>query len=225
MSDIIKKQVEAYRPNFLEHGNTPKGTFQNNTTTQNERFKQLLKPLLELKPNGFSICDIGSGVCDLHKYLLEQNIEHHYTGIEIVPEMVKTSQEAYPETTILNIDILSDEFVQKFDFVVLSGTFNLLGKVEEKEWEKFIFKIVNKMFDCTTIAIAFNSLTSYSTFRAEELYYLAPEKMLAHIQEKLSRFYSINHISPLYETTYCVIKKEIMKGNYIHSDFEKYFKN
>lgn len=225
MSDIIKKQVEAYQGNFIKHKDSPLGTFQNDNVTQEERFAQLLKPLLELKPEGFSICDIGSGVCDMHKYLTHLGIPHTYTGVEIVPEMVAHSQALYPNIEVLNADFLSPDFNRRFDFVVLSGTFNIPGAVNETEWQSFIFSMVSKMFASADLGISFNALTTYSTFRADELFYLSPEKVMEHIQKNLSRFCTINSAYPLYEFSYSVFTKEAMKNKFSHNAFAKYFKN
>ncbi|MES2691195.1 MAG: class I SAM-dependent methyltransferase [Bacteroidota bacterium] len=224
MSDIIKKQLEAYQPNFLKHGSSPEGTFQNNSTTQFERFNQLLLPLLNAKPDGFTICDIGSGIADLHRYLTDNGIKHQYTGVEIVPEMVEVSKEKYPEARFLNVDLLDENFTEQFDFVVLSGTFNIPGSVSKKEWEQFILDVIKKMFSISRIGISFNTLTSYSTFNADELFYQDPSKILHFIQAELSRFCIINTAYPLYEVSYSVFKKEFLKNKYPHPDFAKYFK-
>jgi hypothetical protein len=224
MNNIIKKQLEAYQQNFVQYGNSPQGTFQNNTTTQYERFNQLLLPLLQYKNKDFTICDIGSGVCDLHKFLKMNDIAHHYTGIEIVPEMIAAAQSLYPEVKLLNIDILDKNFIEQFDFVVLSGTFNIPGTIPHEEWEEFVLAVIEKMFSLAKIGISFNALTTYATFRAEELFYLQPEKVFTFIQSKLGRFCSLHTNYPLYEVTYSVFTKETMKQQFNHENFGKYFR-
>jgi hypothetical protein len=224
MSKIIEHQLAAYRPNFLIYGNTPQGTFQNNTVTQYERFNQLLYPLLQFKAEAFSICDIGAGVCDLHQYLENNGVKHQYTGIEIVPEMVETAQKLYPQIEVLNIDFLSEDFHRKFDFVVLSGTFNLPNGVNKEEWESFVFSMIEKMFYSSKLGISFNALTSYSTFYDESLFYLEPEKVLSFIQKKLSRFCSINTAYPLFEVSYSIYTPECIKNHFRKDEFKKYLK-
>lgn len=225
MKKIIEEQLKVYQPNYLKFGNTPKGTFQNNIETQYERFKQLLNPLLNFKPSDFSICDIGSGLCDLHNYLKINNIKHTYTGIEIVPEMIDSSLKLYPDIELYNIDFLSDAFNKHYDFYVLSGTFNIPGNVSNNEWENFMFNTIKKMFNLSTIGISFNTLTSYSTYFDASLYYPEPEKIFAYIQKNLSRFSLINTSYPLYEVTFTVIKPEFLKRHYSNLPaFNKYFK-
>lgn len=225
MTTIIQKQIDAYRDNFIKHGNTPLGTFQNNTATQYERFNQLIAPLLSHKANHFSICDVGSGVCDLHKFLNAKQIPHEYTGIEIVQEMIDSTQKEMPHLRVLNQDILADDFVEKFDFCVLSGTFNIPGAVAHEDWQTFIFKVIKKMYSLANVGIAFNALTTYSTFQADDLFYLDPKKTLDFIQKDISRHCAIYMDSPLYEVTYVILNPETKRKQFPDTAFDKYFKN
>lgn len=224
MDRIIKKQIETYRPNFLEHGISPKGTFQNDLITQEERHLELLNPLFKHKSTHFSICDVGSGLCDLHGLLNKLNIAHDYTGIEIVDEMVEASKKLWPRANVVNADILDPSFKETFDFVVLSGTFNIPGSIPINEWESFVFKMIKAMYDHCKIGISFNALTTYSTFRDGHLFYLSPEKVFSFIQSQLSRFCCLNTSYPLYEVTYTVFRPENLKEQFPQPAFQKYFK-
>ena len=73
MSKIIKKQIEVYQNNFNKYLDSTRGVFWNNVTSQHERFNQLMTPLLPYTPQNFSICDVGSGICDLHYFLNKKN--------------------------------------------------------------------------------------------------------------------------------------------------------
>jgi len=225
MTNIIEKQIDAYRDNFIKHGNTPLGTFQNNTATQYERFNQLIEPLLVHKAKDFTLCDVGSGVCDLHKFLNARKIKHEYTGIEIVQEMIDSAQQEMPHLRLLNQDILADDFKEKFDFFVLSGTFNLPGNTDRNDWLNFTLAVIKKMYTLANIGIAFNALTAYSTFYAPELFYLDPKITLDYIKKNLSRQCQIMMVSPLFEDTYIVLKPEAVSMKYPAPEFDKYFKN
>lgn len=223
MSTIIQKQINVYRDNFIKNENTPLGTFQNNTSTQYERFNQLIKTLLTYKSTEFTICDVGSGVSDLHKFLQEKKIKHRYTGIEIVQEMIDKAKSAYPGINVINQDLLADNYQQKFDFYVLSGTFNLPGSVTHQDWQKFIFAVIKKMYALSKIGISFNALTTYSKFKAKDLFYLDPNLTLDYVQKNISRFCILNMYSPLYEVTYTILKSDAIRKQFPNSEFDKYF--
>jgi len=225
LKDIIKIQRSVYRKKYLQFGYGPSGVFWNNYTTMNLRFEHLIKPFIGLLPTEFSICDIGSGLCDLHSYLNEKNLDHKYTGIEIVPEMIKKSEKIYKSVRILNIDYLNNSFKEKFDILTLSGTFNMPGGISKIEWDDFIFSVLKKMYSSSRIGFSFNALSTYTTFRSEDLYYLNPGKIIEFIQKRLSRFLIVDAASPLYENTYTVFKPEFIKDLHPHADFKKYFRN
>lgn len=223
MKNIVQYQRSLYQSNFIVHGPTPKGLFWSNLSTQIERYRQLINPLLAIKNSEFSICDFGSGLCNLHEYLNENNIKHTFTGVEIVPEMNEYSKTKYKDISIIDLDFLDDNFKTNFDFIVLSGTLNLKGNISSDEWEQYVFEVINKMFALSKYAISFNLLTSYSTFSKDELFYISPERVINFIQNNLSRFYQISTNYPLYEFSVTVFKKDAIQANYVHNDFKKYF--
>ena len=224
MKNIVNLQKKLYQENFLVHGDTPRGTFQNNKITIQERHKHLIENLLPFLPLKFSLCDLGSGTCDLHAYLLKKGIQHNYTGLEIVPEMRKKAQKKFPYIRILGSNILSKSFVEKFDVLVASGTFNLRKGTNPKVWEKYTLAIINKMFSLAKVGIAYNALTKYSEFYNDNLHYMSPEKSIFHCQKKLSRFYCLSTIWPLYEFTMTIIKPKIVRVKYSRNEFVKYLK-
>jgi hypothetical protein len=225
MDNILKSQTKIYRENFIKHGDTPKGTFQNNLVTIEERHRQLISNLLPFLPENFTLCDLGSGTSDLHGYLLNNGIGHQYTGIEIVPEMIEASMSKYPGIRVLNCNILNEKFVEKFDVIVVSGTFNMKGEMDSQLWEEYVLAVISKMFSLANIAITYNAITSYSDFREESLYYMSPEKAINYAQNKLSRFFCFSTLWPLYEFNLTVFKPEAIAKIYSHKEFSKYFQD
>jgi hypothetical protein len=225
MSTIIQAQLGIYGENYIKHGNTPLGLFWKDAASQYERFNQLITPLLAYKSSDFTICDVGAGVCDLHKFLRTREIKHTYTGIEIVKEMVETAKNNYPEISVINQDLLADDYQQRFDFCVLSGTFNLPGNTNRNDWLEFVLSMIQKMYEISCVGIAFNALTTFSTFNDPELFYLDPKITLDYIKKNLSRHCQIMMASPLFEDTYIVLKPETVSMKYPAPEFDKYFKN
>jgi len=188
------------------------GTFQNNTVTQDLRFERLIRNIREYL-HGNTIHDVGAGVCDLHKYLLANKIDHKYSGTEIVPEMIEDSLREYPEIKLYNRNLLTVTN-ETYDFTVLSGTLNRLNGLEKKVWEEYCYNLIKKMFAISSKGIAFNFLTSYSTFSKDDLMYFNPSEILDYCITKLSRVVSIDQSYPLYEATITVFKKDFIRRVY-----------
>lgn len=224
MSDqrIIKGQAEIYRKSFAEHGDAPRATYNAGREAQELRFERILQHLTPVR-SPFSIHDVGAGLCDLHRYLLAEGIEHTYSGTDVVQEMVDHGRAKYPEITLHNRDILSDEVADRHDFVVLSGLFNLPGETAPDAWKQFVLQMVDQMYEMAEVAVSFNFLSSYRTFTDPTLFYVDPAEMLDHCMKHLSRFVILDHAYPLFECTATVFRPEFVEGRYEPDVFAKYF--
>jgi len=222
-STILGNQIELYRRAFLEHGDSPKATFNVSSEAQRLRFERLTRPLREAK-SPFSIHDVGAGLCDLHRYLLDRGVEHAYSGTEIVQEMVGLAREKYPEITLYERDILRDEVADRHDFVVLSGLFNIPGATDHESWRRFVFDLLRKMYEMADVAIAFNFLSGYRSFTDPELFYLEPREILDFCMKELSRFVMLDHGYPLFECTATVFRPAFVESRHTEEPFGKYFR-
>lgn len=220
---IIKAQLDAYRPNFIAHGDTPEGTFQNNSETQQLRFERIIREF-ELDKNCYTLHDIGCGTCDLHQYLLDKKIAHQYSGIEIVPEMIELSRKKYPNISVENFNLITDKNIPMADVTLLSGTLNLNTGGNEAEITEFVCSMIKRMFEISRIGISFNMLTSHRTFTDPDLAYFDPAFILDFCIKNLSRFVHIDHAYPLFEFSVTVFQKDYMKQKFETEAFKKYFK-
>jgi hypothetical protein len=220
---IMDEQARVYRSAFLKHGDSPKGTNQNDKETQHLRFEMITGHLLDRHTQN-TLEDIGCGICDLYGYLRGKNVTFTYSGTEIVSEMIELAKKKYPGITIKNRDILSDDIPDKYDFVVLSGMLNIPGNVERKEWRSFCFSFIKKMYGMCRKAIAFNFLTTHTTTpRDPALFYLDPAEAFDFCLSDLSRFVELKHNYPLYEGTITVYKESYVRDRYKNAAFAKYF--
>lgn len=223
---IIAAQRAAYGRKFQEHGDTPEGTFQNNRVTQHLRFARVLKEIAPYFEAGDTVHDIGSGLCDFYAYMKALGLEKTitYSGTEIVQGMIDTAKQKYPELELHNRNILEQNIAERYDFVILSGTFNIPGGVAEGDWRKLCLSIVERMFAIAKKGVAFNMLTSYRTFSDPMLFYFEPREVLDFAVSRLSRFTILDHAYPLYEFTCTVFRPEFMARQHDHPDLEKYFR-
>lgn len=218
---IIENQKKAFGESFSKFGATPRGIYWNNAKTQCLRFERLINCLKEDLQNT-TIHDIGSGTCDFHKFLLDNQIHHKYSGTEIVQEMIDYSLNQYCDIELFNRDFLQMEG-EHYDCIFLSGTLNLKLNTGYDEWHKWSLEIINKMYNHANKAIAFNCLTSYNTFSQDDLMYFNPQNIMDFCIKELSRFVILDNSYPLYEFTVTVFKSDFIEKKYKHNSFKKYF--
>jgi len=219
---IIKQQRKSYLKNFKEYGATPNGVFWNNIETQNSRFEKLISHF-DFKKKCPTIHDVGSGICDFHKFLNLKNINHKYSGTEIVQDMIDYSLTKYRNIELFNRDIVSDNCSDSYDYLFLSGTLNLLNGQEIIIWREYCYRLIEKMYSMSTKGIAFNCLTTYKTFTDPLLCYFNPTEMFDFCQKNLSRFVILDHGYPFYEFTITVYKSEYLQELYPNPLYSKYF--
>ena len=223
---IINAQRIAYGDNFRRYGDSPKGTYQNDQTTQFIRFHHLLEGIRHYFDGGTSLHDLGSGLCDFYTFLTQRGLDKivDYSGTEIVEEMNELARKKYPSLKLYNRNFLDFSMEDRYDFCIASGTFNLLGGVQESEWRKTCRDLIKAMFHRANKGIAFNILTSYRTFSDPTLCYFDPKEMFDFVTTELSRFVAVDASSPLYEVTFTVLKKDFISSNYPNEELRKYFR-
>jgi hypothetical protein len=75
----------------------------------------------------------------------------------------------------------------------------------------FFYQATKRMFQLCNKGIAFNMMTSYVNFTADDVHYMDPGQTLAYCIKDLSRFVRIYHDYPLYEYFVCVYKARPMR--------------
>jgi hypothetical protein len=223
---IIAAQRDAYRTEFVKHGDTPLGTHWGSRTSLDLRFDALMKNVVPHLGLGATLHDVGSGLCDLYGFMKSSGLDRRiaYSGTEIVQEMIDHAAQKYPELPLRNRNFLDADITERYDFVVLSGTFNLLAGLDGDEWKTMCLALIRKMYLHADKAIAFNFLTSYRSYSDPLLYYFDPREMFDFATTHLSRFAVLDAASPLYECTVTVFNKDYMSTVHGRDDLKKYFR-
>ena len=117
------------------------------------------------------------------------NFKGEYVGYDISNKMINFARKKYKNIRFENKDILSSKINERFDYVIINGTFN--NKIDQNfNWMKKTLKI---LFKKTNKAIAFNNITSYVDYFDKKLYYAQPEKIFNFCKSELSPLVSLRH--------------------------------
>lgn len=202
MQDVSRYYTEKVQT----FGATPRGVDWNGEESQEMRFTQLTKNLLQEKET-VSVLDFGCGYGSLATFLENSGIQFQYTGFDISPAMLEKGAQLHQQKPYSWISQLPAE--GKFDYVILSGIFNVKLEKTEEEWKQYIQKSLGEINEITTKEFAFNILTSYSDkeYMRDYLYYANPEYWFSYCMNTFSRKVILNHSYPLYEFTMHVVKK------------------
>jgi len=138
-----------------------------------------------------SILDIGCGNGEFFKYLNFNGFRGKYTGYDINDKLIKSAKNIYPKykNNFKVIDIFDDDLVENFDYVCVSGLFNNnLG--QDEAWTK---EFIRKMYDLANRKVIFNAISTYTTFRENNMYYMDPFVISDYIIKNLSQDLMLSH--------------------------------
>jgi ubiquinone/menaquinone biosynthesis C-methylase UbiE len=142
--------------------------------TQTQRFLVLsLVDDLEDK----SILDVGSGMGDFYTFLLENQVECEYTGIDISEKMLAHAKKVHPNVPFMFGNVLDLPAKPSYDIVLCSGAFN--HRTEEPY--PYVFAVITHLFSLCKKATAFNLLSSSTPPNqqdTETFTYFSPVKIL-----------------------------------------------
>ncbi len=208
MTKIHQTIENYYTDKIKEHGPTPKGVDWNGEESQTLRFQQLSK-IIELPK--FTLADIGCGYGSLSGYLDFHFQNYKYFGYDISKEMIKEAQIKYAhDTKTIFKHLVSLKDIEKVDYILLSGIFNIKLHYNNDEWLRYILDTLDSVNTKAKHGFTFNILTKYSDkeYMKESLYYADPLYIFDYCKKNFSKNIALYHDYDLYEFTISV-KKDI----------------
>ena len=155
----------------------------------------------------YSVLDVGCGTGVLYNYMKEHAGDFNYTGIDLVGDMIDHARKKYPGV-VFHVNSLEGLPESSFDYIVSSGIYNVRQTVAAKSWEQFVLDDITRQFAKCRRGVVFNLLTDRADFNVEHLYYANAGHWLKNMQDRLSRFVSLDHAHGLYEFTLAVYKED-----------------
>jgi SAM-dependent methyltransferase len=153
-----------YLPLIHQHRNSFKAVDWGSSLGQQLRFQVLLEVG---RCQNTSVLDVGCGVGHLRQYLSHRDYTVSYTGIDVIPEMVAVAQNSYPDSHFCVGDITRSGSQWMADYVFGSGLFTF-GNYE------IMKSTIQAMYNSCSQALAFNSLSSWSSQKESQEFYADP---------------------------------------------------
>jgi len=118
-----------------------------------------------------SILDIGCGYGDLNSYL--KGKKYSYTGIDVVPEMIKLAEGKY-DREFINTDFTRYMPERRFDIIIASGIFNVFDG-----GYALIDSYFEKALAMCNEGICFNFLSDKVEWKLKNHFHSSPEAIMA----------------------------------------------
>ncbi|BCG62732.1 MAG: hypothetical protein methR_P0382 [Methyloprofundus sp.] len=185
--DIIDNSNKQYDQRGKQYPGTSKAVFWDDQQTQYLRFHEIVKHM-DLGEHS-TVLDVGCGNAELYKYLNFNGFKGEYKGYDINEELLNQARKMYPDIVVAKLDILAEPINERFDYVVLSGLFNL-NYGQNIEW---VEQMLTVMYGLANKKMIFNAISSYVNYQQDEMFYINPSTLLDFVLRNLSTQVVLEH--------------------------------
>lgn len=200
---INAMQIEKYNTAVIKYGISRKSVLWDDPQTQYLRFYELVKHL-DLNDRRKTALDIGCGNGELYKFLNFLGYRGGYVGYDINEMLCNQARNRFQGIDVQCRDIMNEEVTKGFDYVVLSGLFNI-NVGQSSDWVQSFLK---KMYALSNEVLVFNMISTHVTYRDEGMFYMDPAEVLSFCLGNLSKRTTLAHHNLPYNYTVTVYKDE-----------------
>jgi len=196
---------EYFSAKLADHGETARGVDWNGPERQDLLFEQATKVIL--KPDSFSVNDLGCGYGALLDYLRARYDDVRYTGYDVCADMVAAGRARHADVPNARF-LAASEPLEPADYGIASGIFNVRLDCADARWLAHIEATLDALDRTSRLGFAFNALTVYSDAdrMRDYLYYADPCALFDRCKRRYSRNVALLHDYGLYEFTILVRK-------------------
>lgn len=191
--DVNRKMNEVYDDAFANGKDRFGRVLGSDAHRQYMRFSEIVEFIPGIADTKLSILDVGCGNGEFYEYLNFRGFHGRYVGIDINEKLVNEANERFPESrfpgTSFKVGEIFASDVGTHDFVVCSGLFNIdVGQTTE-----FHEAIVEAMFKAAKNAAIFNAVTTFTSFKAESMYYIDVRDLINFVVTSVSPRFQLRH--------------------------------
>lgn len=219
---IINEQKAIWQSLLREHGATVRGAGSESAQHKTHRYERLCAAFGQAR--SFSVHDVGCGFGDLFAFLNEHfgDAAIEYSGSDIVAASCEQARARHPAVRFEHRDIIDAPNDERYDFVVMSGIFHQRGTASDRDWFEHMTTVIRAGWLRCRKGIIFNVLSQYADYHDARHYYALLHEVQDFILRDLSRFFVVDHASPLFEATFSVFRKSHIASLHPEPVFDRY---
>jgi len=210
--------IERYEKRLKEFGYSPAALGWGVHGRQEIRFQVLAEAALAAPES--SVLDVGCGFADLYDFLTDHGWKGQYTGIDIVPGLLRIARERRPGLDVREADITDEgASIGEYDFVISSGTFN--AALPSGDNASHIETALRRMFSHARKAVCVDFLSSYVDFQKPGAHHTDPAWALATCK-RLTRRVALRHDYMPYEFSVFLLRDDRISERNVFQEFENH---
>ena len=155
--DIAKHYADC----FKKHGDNNLGVDWPNykdTLTRHQVMLDVLK-----NDTHSSMLDFGCGLGHFYKFIKSNGYDQliDYSGLDINEEFYNECRKKYSYLNFYHLDILKDNNIPNFDYIICNGTFTEKRDLSQDEMMEFFTSTITKLWSKANKGIAFNLMSTH----------------------------------------------------------------
>jgi len=169
---------------------------------------QVMLDLIKDKNTNNSLLDFGCGLGHLYEFILKNNYTKNikYSGLDINLNFYNHCTSKYPDIQFYLKDVLIDNELPNFDYIVCNGTFTEKRELTYNEMYNFMTNVLLKLWGKTNKGISFNVMSKLVDWERDDLFHVSMDEICLFLKNNLSRNFIIRNDYKLYEYTIYVYK-------------------
>jgi len=168
---------------------------------------QIMYDVIKDKNEELTLLDFGCGLGHFFEWILNtQETCPFYSGLDINDSFYQKCREKYPFINFYHTDILKNDNIPNFDYIVCNGTFTEKRELSQNEMMSFFKSVLIKLWDKCNKGIAFNVMSKLVDWEREDLFHVSMDELGFFLKNNLSRNFIIRNDYKLYEYTIYVYK-------------------
>ena len=200
-----KDIVDHYENCYKQHGDSHLGVDWPDKADADTRYRIMTEGVEYC--GGDSILDFGCGLAHYYEYLVKQDKNYYYEGLELSKPMFNRCIQKHPLTTFYNTDIVQEQWtLPKLDCAVMNGVFTEKLTLSHDEMFEYMTNLVSLVFNNVNKGIMFNVMSKQVDYERDDLFHLSVDKLSWFIKDQLSRKFVIRHDYDLWDYTVYILK-------------------
>ena len=227
--EISNDVGKMYEQLYEQYGDDARSFLHNDQASQYERFYMLTRCLVH-ETGAFSVHEIGCSVGHGGDFLADCFPEAEYSGSDISEVFVNKCRARMPGKEFFVRDITESIPDDRYDFLILNGTFNIPPEGASREdWQQFVYSMMTAMYAMCRKGIAVNFLTTYFDPGRDHphLHYQDEKAVMDYTARNISRHFELDSMGPLYEYSVRAYRPayiRLLQESYQTESFARYFK-
>jgi cyclopropane fatty-acyl-phospholipid synthase-like methyltransferase len=155
-----------------------------------------------------SLLDFGCGLGHMYDYIIHNDLEIEYAGLDMSEVFVNKCREKFPDNIFYKADLLADEGndIPMYDYIVMNGVLTEKNELTYDEMFSYFTELIKKVYEKCNCGIAFNVMSKDVDWEREDLFHVPLNELSHFLTKEITRDFIIRYDYGLYEYTVYVYR-------------------